>query len=82
MALVTLVLGVDPPSEILTTLAPAAKAEVMPRAIALSEKLQPSVVAQLPTESARMAAMVALKAMPITPTPLRAPAATSAAIVP
>jgi hypothetical protein len=41
MAEVTLVLGVDPPSEILMTLAPAVIAALMPVAMSVSEKLQP-----------------------------------------
>ena len=78
----------DPPSDMLTTRAPAVRAASTPRAIASVPKRQAlslSLVdpdAQLPGRSARSATTVASNAMPCEPAPLRRPAAVKATAVP
>ena len=87
-ALRSVLLGDEPPSERLMTLAPAATAALTPAAMLVSEKLHPlsslagSAVAQVPLLSARNIAIVALYAIPTTPELSRAAAATSATLVP
>ena len=88
MAARKLALMFDPPIDRLITRAPASTARLIPAAIESSVNLHPEAgllavwVAQLPGESIRSAWIVASKAIPRIPLPLRAAAAINAIWVP
>ncbi len=78
----------EPPSDILMTFAPAARAASTPAVIASVGNLHAlslslvAAAAQVPGRSARSAITVASKATPCVPVPLRRPAAVKATAVP